>query len=162
MQSENHTENIIHRYQSTLRAALIIGLALLAAGLICQSSGLNILPNSKALTGLSFIPLAVAFSYYIRIRNIKKHPQEMKSIIIHESDERLIAIKNEAYANAFKALQKTVFLTYMGYTLMVPADIFESAGWWLITLLLFISFIFQVVFFRKAASKHHALDDYEA
>jgi len=63
----------------------------------------------------------------------------MKKIIIQESDERLVALKNEADAKALKIIQGSIFLAYMGYTLMVPEDIFESVGWWILLVLTLIA-----------------------
>ena len=111
---------------------LSIGIVLLAAGIIFSLMGIYFIQNNKAFIGLSFIPLSVAFVYYIKLSRIKKSPQKMRNIIINENDERLVALRNEADAKAFKALQGALFLTYMGYTLMVPEDIFESVGWWII------------------------------
>ena len=85
----------------------------------------------------------------------------MRNIIINESDERLVALRNEADAKAFKALQGALFLTYMGYTLMVPEDIFESVGWWIILVLLFISFISQGILFNIVIGKDNSKDNEE-
>jgi hypothetical protein len=84
---------------------------------------------------------------------IKKSPNKMKEILVNESDERLVALKNEADAKAFRIVQSALFLAYMGYTLMVPEDIFESVGWWILLVLLFISFISQGVISSKLMKK---------
>ncbi|MEQ8197811.1 MAG: hypothetical protein ABRQ27_07385 [Clostridiaceae bacterium] len=49
----------------------------------------------------------------------------------------------------------------MGYTLMVPEDIFESVGWWLIMILLFVSFISQGIMFKNVMGKDINKDDEE-
>ncbi len=82
----------------------------------------------------------------------------MKEIIISENDERLVALKNEAEANAFRILQAVLFLTYMGYTFMVPEDIFESVGWWIVTVLLFVSLILQAVLLTASQSGPQTTD----
>jgi hypothetical protein len=74
----------------------------------------------------------------------------MKNIIISENDERIVALKNEADARAFKIIQGAIFLSYMGYTLLVPEDIFEAVGWWILMGLLFIAFISQGILAAKA------------
>jgi hypothetical protein len=79
----------------------------------------------------------------------------MRSIIVTDMDERLVALKNEAQAKAFKILQGTLFLTYMGYTLMVPEDIFETVGWWILLILLFTSFITQAVLLNLTLGKRN-------
>lgn len=153
-----NTEKVVKESKIIMVGTLILGLILLATGVICELLEINFLPNNKAITGLSFIPLAVAFTYYIKLGRIKKSPQKF---IINEIDERLVALKNEVDAQAFKILQGALFLTYMGYTLMVPADIFESVGWWLLVILLFLSFILQGLFSKIVMGRDNAKDDEE-
>lgn len=142
-------------------AMLILGAVLLALGTGFRVFDINLFPNNKAIIGLSFIPLSVAFTYYSKISRIKKHPDEMKIVIISEGDERLVALRNEADAKALKILQGALFLTYMGYTLMIPEDIFESAGWWLIMILLFFSFLSRVIMSTIVMRKANSRDDEE-
>jgi hypothetical protein len=119
-----------------------------------EVTDIKLLPNNKAVVALSFFPLGIAFASYIKLQTIKKYPQKMKDIIISENDERLIASKNQADANAFRILQRLLFFSYMGYTLMVPGDIFEAAGWWLITFLLLASLILQGILSEKSTGGH--------
>lgn len=156
-----NTEKIVKESKTIMLVTLTIGIVLLAAGIIFSLMEINLIPNNKAITGLSFIPLTVAFTYYVKLSRIKKSPQRMRNIIINENDERLVALKNEADAKAFKTLQGALFLTYMGYTLMVPEDIFESVGWWILMILLFISFISQGILFKKVMDKDNSKDDEE-
>jgi hypothetical protein len=74
------------------------------------------------------------------------------------AEEGLIYII-EADARAHKIVPAALFLTYMGYTLMVPADIFEAPGWWILLLLLMLSLVSQAIF--AAASLHNANQDGE-
>ncbi|KAF0092519.1 MAG: hypothetical protein FD141_703 [Fusobacteria bacterium] len=74
----------------------------------------------------------------------------MKNIIITENDERLVALKNEADARAFKIIQGAIFLSYMGYTILVQEDIFEAVGWWILMGLLFIAFMSQGILAARA------------
>ncbi len=129
-------QKIVKESKIIMYTALVIGIALLAAGVIV---GMMDLPsvNGKALVGLSFTPLAVSAMYLVKVRKITRSPQQMRSLIINESDERLVAEKNEANAQAFKIVQAVIFLTYVGYTLMVPADVFATVGWWILLGLLF-------------------------
>lgn len=143
------TEKVVKRTKTILFAALISGAVLLAAGILFELAKVRLLPENKALVGLSFIPFSIAFSALILLLKIKKSPETMKKFVISETDERLVALKNEAEAKAFKILQSALYLTYMGYTLIVPADVFESAGWWILTGLLLLSLLLQAVLLTK-------------
>lgn len=149
-----NTEKLIKESKTIIRVTLIIGIILLAVGTIFSFMNITLLPNNGAIIGLSFIPLAAAFAYYVKLSKIKKSPQKL---IVNEIDERLVALKNEADAKAFKIVQGALFLTYMGYTLMVPKDVFESVGWWILLILLFISLFSQAILgmivMRKETSK---------
>ncbi len=136
-----NTEKIIKEARIIMVTCLIIGLLLLVLGIGFNSMEVSFISNKKAIIGLSFMPLSVALIYYLKISSIKKTPDKMKNLIINENDERIAALKNEAAAKAFKIVQGAVFLSYFGYTLMVPEDIFESVGWWILMGLLFITFV---------------------
>lgn len=136
-----NTEKIIKEARIIMFTCLITGLLLLVLGIGFNIMEVNFISTKKAVIGLSFIPLSVALIYYLKISSIKKTPDKMKSIIINENDERIAALKNEAAAKALKIVQGAVFLSYFGYTLMVPNDIFESVGWWILMTLLLITFI---------------------
>lgn len=146
-----NTEKIVKEARLIMYATLLVGIALLSAGLIFTWIDARIVSNNRALIGLSFIPLSVSLMYYLKLTKIQNDPQKMKAIIISENDERLQALKNEADANAHRLVQSAIFLAYMGYTLMVPADIFESIGWWMLLLLLLLAFISPAVFRSIAA-----------
>ncbi len=154
-----NTEKSVERTKAVLYASLAVGLILLVVGILLEMLDSSALPNNKAVVGLSFIPLAVAFSSYVKLLKIRRSPDAMKAIIIAENDERLKALRNEAEANAFRILQAILFLAYMGYTLMVPADVFESAGWWILTFLLLSSFVLQGVLLTRAMSGNDSGDD---
>jgi uncharacterized membrane protein len=154
-----NTEKIIKETKVAMTASLVIGLVLLATGIIFSLLDINLIKNNKAIIGLSFIPLCVAFVYYLKLTRIRKSPQKMREILVNESDERLVALKNEADAKAFRIIQGALFLAYMGYTLMVPEDIFESAGWWILLVLLFVSFIAQGIISSKVMKKDNPDDN---
>jgi uncharacterized membrane protein len=136
-----NTEKIIKEARIIMLTCLITGLLLLVLGIGFSAMGVSFIQNKKAIIGLSFIPLSVALIYYLKISSIKKTPDKMKSIIINENDERIAALKNEAAAKAFKIVQGAIFISYFGYTLMFPDDIFESVSWWVLMALLLIAFI---------------------
>lgn len=153
-----NTEKIVKESKVIMLTTLSIGLVLLTVGIIFSLMDINLISNNRAIIGLSFIPLCVAVIYYIKFSTIKKSPKKMRNIIINENDERLVALKNESDAKAFKVLQGALFLTYMGYTLMVPEDIFESVGWWLLIILVFISFISQGIISKIVMGKDNSRD----
>ncbi len=140
-----NTEKVIKETKLIMLVMLAIGLILLATGIVFSLLDSPIIKNNRAIVGLSFIPLAVAFIYYLKFTLIKDSPLKMKKILVNETDERLVALKNEADAKTFRIIQGILFLTYMGYTLMVPEDIFEATGWWILLVLLFLSFVIQAV-----------------
>jgi len=134
-----NTEKIVKEAKLIMLVCLIIGIVLLGAGIVFSFIDVSFITNPRAIVGLSFIPLSVAFVYYLKLAKIRNNPESMKKIIIQESDERLVALKNEADAKALKIIQGSIFLAYMGYTLMVPEDIFESVGWWILLVLTLIA-----------------------
>lgn len=138
-----NTEKIVKEAKMIMLVCLTIGIMLLGAGILFSFIDVSYIPNPRALVGLSFIPLSTAFVYYLKYTKIRNSPQKMKKIIIQESDERLVALKNEADAKALKIIQGSIFLGYMGYTLMVPEDIFESVGWWILMVLTLVAISVQ-------------------
>lgn len=147
------TKKIVKEAKEIIVVTFVVGITLLLVGIVFTLLDIKLLANNKALIGLSFLPLSVTAIYYFKLRKINKAPQKMRNIIINENDERLLALRNAADAKAFKILQGALFLTYMGYTLMVPADIFESVGWWIILILLFIAFFSQGILQSIVLSK---------
>ncbi|MDI9395752.1 MAG: hypothetical protein QM426_10250 [Euryarchaeota archaeon] len=148
-----NTEKIIQETKVIMIVTLVIGLFLLATGIIFDFLDIHIIKNNRAIVGLSFIPLSITLVYYLKLMRIKKTPQKMREILVNENDERLVALKNEVDAKAFRIVQGALFLAFMGYTLMVPEDIFESLGWCILLVLLFVSFISQGVIHTKVSRK---------
>lgn len=155
------TDRIVRESRTIMIATLLIGFALLAVGLVSSTLALGLTPNDRAVTGLSFIPLAVALFYYVKMTRIVNSPQSMRKVIVEENDERLVALKNEAEAKTLRVVNGVLFLTYMGYTLMVPADVFEAVGWWILLGLLFVSFASQAVLTQIITRRERARDDEE-
>lgn len=156
-----NTEKIIKETKVIMIVTLVIGLVLLTTGIIISLLDINLIKNNKAIVGLSFIPLSVALICYLKLTRIKISPHKMQKILVNENDERLVALKNEADSKAFRIIQGALFLTYMGYTLMVPEDIFESVGWWILLVLLFVSFISQGVIYTIVMRKDNSNDNQE-
>jgi len=153
-----NTEKIVKEARVIMIFCSIVGVLLLGAGIVFSILDVSFISNNGAIVGLSLIPLSVAFVYYLKLSRIKKSPQKMKNILISESDERLVALKNEADAKAFKIIQGTIFFTYMGYTLMVPGDVFESIGWWILMSLLLVSSISQSILTMKVMKNSSSED----
>jgi len=145
-----NTEKIVKEARIIMIIGIIVGVVLLGIGIVFSIIDVSFISNKKAIIGLSFIPFSAALVYYFKLSTIKKTPQKMKNIIISENDERLVALKNEADSKAFKIVRGAIFLSYMGYTLIVPEDIFESVGWWILMVLLFITFISQGILASRA------------
>lgn len=138
-----NTEKIVKTAKIMMIVSIGVGILLLILGIVFSLTDASFITNNRALVGLSLIPFSLALVYYIKLSRIKKSPQSMKNIIINESDERLVSLKNEADAKSFRIVQATIVLFYMAYTLIVPEDIFESIGWWILLVLLFITFLSQ-------------------
>lgn len=155
-----NTEKIVKEAKVIMITTLIIGITLLVLGITFSLMDIKLIANNKAIIGLSFIPLGVAFTYYLKLKRIEKSPLKMRNTIINESDERLVSLKDEVDAKAFKIIQGALFITYMGYTLIVPADIFEAVGWWILLSLLFISFISQGIMSKIMLGKNKPMDDF--
>jgi hypothetical protein len=159
-----NTDKIIKESKTIMLVTLTVGIILFAMGILFTVLNVNITSNSnlvtinRAFTGLSFIPLSIALMYYLKLLKIRKSPDKMRNIIINENDERLVALKNEAEAKAFKIIQGALFLTYLGYTFMVPSDIFESVGWWILLGLMLLSIAAQAILLNKVMRKEKTMD----
>lgn len=153
-----NTDKVVRESKTIMIVTLVIGVALLATGILFKLLEINLLPNNgeMAIIALSLTPLAVALAYYVKLLGIKNSP---KKFIINEIDERLVALKNEADAKTLKIVQGALFFTYMGYTLMFPDDVFESVESWLLTILLLISFISQAILTVSVMIKENSKDE---
>lgn len=151
-----NTNKIIKEAVVISVAGAVVGAILLAIGVVLKLREVSVIENDRAFIGLSFIPFTIAAVYLGKIFMIKKYPQKMKSAILKETDERLTAMRNEADAVAYKITQAVIGLMYFGYTIMVPQDVFESSGWWLLLAAYFVTFfskdIVRAVVMRKAMS----------
>lgn len=156
-----NTEKILKESKAIMLVTFVVGVLLLATGIVFSLLDVTLIKNNRALIGLSFIPLSVGFMYYYKFTQIKKSPSKMKEIIINENDERIVMLKNEADAKAFMIVKGAIFLAYMGYTLMVPEDIFEAVGWWILLVILFITFMSQGLITAMALWKNKANEKQE-
>lgn len=148
------TENLKKEARTIFTLALAAGALLLLSGILLNLLDLKLLANNRALIGLSLIPFSIAALYLWKYLTLKNHPEKIRGLIVSESDERLVQVKNEADTKAFRLTQALIFLAYMGYTFAVPEDIFESPGWWLLLLLLLFSFLGRGLFLAGAMKRN--------
>ena len=156
-----NTEKILKESKLIMMVTFVVGVLLLATGIAFTLLDVTLIKNNRALIGLSLIPLSVGFMYYYKYTQIKKSPSKMKEIIINENDERIVNLRNEADAKAFMIVKGVIFLAYMGYTLMVPEDIFEAVGWWLLLVILFVTFMSQGLIAAMAMWKNKSNENQE-
>jgi hypothetical protein len=140
-----NTDKIVKDTKSIILVALLVGIILLGLGLTFGFLEGDLQKYSKGIVGLSFLPLSVSFVSYIKLKMIRNNPGKMKDMIIEDTDERILSLRNESDAKAFRIVQGAIFLSYMGYTLLVPGDIFEAIGWWILLVLCLTTFISQGV-----------------
>lgn len=140
-----------------MTVSLITGLVLLTTGLVFSQWDMSLISDNKALLALSLLPFSLAFVSLLKLLRIKKSPRKMRNILIKENDERLVALSHEADAKTFKILQGALFLAYFGYTFIFPQEVFQSAGWWILMILLIGSMSIQGIF-RHRLCKSNAND----
>lgn len=151
-------EKTVKETKMVMIVSLIVGVVLLTFGIVSRPLDIALISDNNALLALSLLPLSLAFVSFLKLSRIKKSPQRMRSIIIKESDERLVALNNEADAKTFKILQGVLFLAYFGYTFIFPQEVFESVGWWILIILLLSSMLLQGIF-RHLICKSNSNDD---
>lgn len=139
-------EKTIKEAKAVIAVSLIAGLLLLAAGLLSKQVDMGWLSANNALLALSLLPLSLAFASFLKLSRIKKSPQKMRSVLIKENDERLVALNHEADSKTLKIVVGALFLAYFGYTFLFPEEVFESAGWWTLLVLLLGTLSLQGVF----------------
>lgn len=144
-------EKVVKESKFLITASLIAAVVIWVSWFVVVS--LDMYPlNNKIPIALSLLPLSLAFAYFLKLMRIRQSPKLMNK----EIDERLVAQKNEADAKAFKVLQGLLYLTYMGYTLIVPTDIFNSIGWWSLMGLLLVSLFSQGIFRQTVCKSDHS------
>lgn len=147
-------EKTVKEAKRVMIVSLIVGFVFLTVGLVSRLGDVALFSNNKALIALSLLPFSLAFVSFLKLSRIRKFPQKMRSVMIKENDERLVALKNEADAKTFKILQGMLFLAYFGYTFMFPQEIFESVGWWFLILLLLGSMLLQGIFRHQLCKRN--------
>lgn len=136
----------IKEAKAIMTVSLVAGLLLLAAGLLSRQWDMGWLSGNNALVALSLLPLSLAFASFLKLFRIQKSPHQMRSMLIKENDERLVALNHEADSKTLKVVVGALFLAYFGYTFLFPEEVFESAGWWTLLVLLLGTLSLQSVF----------------
>lgn len=67
-----NTDKVVRESKIIMLVTLVIGVALLATGIIFKLLEINLIPNNMAIIALSLTPLAVALAYYVKLLGIKK------------------------------------------------------------------------------------------
>ncbi|MCA1011576.1 hypothetical protein [Halobacillus halophilus] len=134
-------EKLVKETKVTIGISLFVSLALFVTWFIFEATDLSF-TNSKAFLALSLIPFSAALASFLKLMKIKKNPK----MTVSETDERLVAEKNQADAKTLKVLQGVLFLSYLGYTFIIPEDIFKSMGWWVIVSVLLFSLFAPFIF----------------
>ena len=147
-----NTQNLIKKSKLIIKANLIVGTLLFIIGILMILFNINVVPNNKAIIGISFIPFAVAFSKWINLVFINKYPEEMAPSIVSENDERLVAERNLAEATTNRIFRWLLLLVFMGYTLVVPSDVFKTIGWWIVFALLCFSHLIPLVMLKLSST----------
>ncbi len=135
-------KKIVKETKLTISVSLLVSMVLFVTWFIFEIREISFI-NNKALLALSLIPFSAALASFLKLMKIKKDPK----VLVSETDERLVAEKNEADAKALKLLQGVLFLSYLGYTFILPEDIFNSIGWWMTLGILLLS-LFTPLMFR--------------
>ncbi|MBN9654173.1 hypothetical protein J0K78_07845 [Halobacillus sp. GSS1] len=134
-------EKLVKETKLTIGISLFVSLALFITWFIFETTAISF-TNSKAFLALSLIPFSAALASFLKLMKIKRNPK----IIISETDERLVAEKNQADAKTLKVLQGVLFLSYLGYTFIIPEDTFKSIGWWVTLSVLLFSLLAPIIF----------------
>jgi hypothetical protein len=138
--------SVIKEYKIKALAHCIIGLIFLGVGVGLWSDTLKFVDSSKAKVffGLTIVAVATAIGPFINYYLLKKNTKEMESLIVAETDERSIAVRNEAYAKTFSILKWVIIYITLAYTFMFPKEAFVSFAWWSIFIIFLTAMIMSV------------------
>ena len=102
-------KKIVKETKLTISVSLLVSMALFVTWFIFEIREISFI-NNKALLALSLIPFSAALASFLKLMKIKKDPK----VLVSETDERLVAEKNEADAKALKLLQEGFVLIVFG------------------------------------------------
>lgn len=127
--------SIKNKYKTKFLFHGAVGIVFLILGIAQAAQLTNFTSDNKIFWGLSIIAFSVAIAPYINYYLIKKDPSSMETVIVAESDERNISIKNTALAKSYSILKWTLLYIFFAYSFLFPKETFVTFGWWSITLL---------------------------
>lgn len=127
--------NIKNNYKTKFFFHAVVGVVFLLLGIAEAFQILNFTSNNKIFFGLAIIAFGTAAAPYINYYLIKKDPVSMETIIVAESDERNIAIRNAALAKSYSILRWILLYVFFAYTFLFPKEALVTFGWWSITLI---------------------------
>lgn len=113
----------------------IVGIVFLLIGIAEATHIINFTSNNKIFFGLAIIAFGAAIAPFINYYLIKKDPSSMETVIVAESDERNISIKNAALAKSYSILRWILLYVFFAYTFLFPKEALVTFGWWSITLI---------------------------
>lgn len=151
------TKTIVRKEKTEIVANLTAAALLLAVGLLLVLFRVEF--NNKAVIACSFVPAGMALAAWYKLHVIRKYPKQMKPLIISLSDERLVAARNQADAITHAIIQWLLRLSFFCYTLIMPEDVFESVGWWILFALFFISVFAPIIALRFTSGQEAQLED---
>ncbi len=132
-----------NRFRSSKRVSLV-GNATAAAILLV----LGMLLEVKGLVGLSLVPAFRGLIDAVILFMVYRQPKRMLPLVISETDPRIQSVKREADSLTLRFIRWALLLLALGYTLVLPEEIF-SVLWWIITLLAICSYLLQAVLLKR-------------
>ena len=129
------------RYQK--RISLVSSAAASAVLLI-----LGLIMDIKGLIGLSLVPAVRGLMDAVILYMVRTQPKKMLPLVISETDPRIQSVKKDADSTTFRILRWALLLLALGYTLVVPGDVF-TVLWWIITLLAVGSYLLQALLLKR-------------
>lgn len=137
-------ENKIKKeYKIKFLSHCFIGVIFLLIGVAEVCNIINIVNSSKAKVffGMAFIAFSTSLGLFLNYYLLKKDSTSMEKMIVAESDERNIAVRNEVYAKTFLILKWIITYLLFTYTFLFPKEIFVSFGWWSLSLIFLSSMV---------------------
>ncbi|KYG31762.1 hypothetical protein AZF04_02980 [Alkalihalobacillus trypoxylicola] len=144
-----NTIKFLKEKKLTVILLLLVSSVLFVAWFILETRSITYI-NNQVFLALSLIPFSVALVSFLKIFKIKKDPK----LMVLETDERIVAERNEANAKTLKILQVILLLAYLSYTVSNPEDIFKTLGWW-VTLCILLLSLFMPLVFRHISRKNY-------
>jgi hypothetical protein len=131
-----------------------MGAIFLLLGLVQSLNIVNITGNAKVLFGLAVFAFCAGIGPFYNFYLLKKDAASMKPIVVSESDERNLTVRNETYARTFSILQWVITYIFFGYTWLFPKEIFVSFGWWSILVIFMSAILIKIPIYIMVNKKY--------